>query len=341
MIEHCHLLNVSICPLAQARSAARQPFAITVYNGIARPRSEVVFVPVEDDKFGAFMEDGRTPILAQLLPASLSASAWSGSSYRLLAFTASMPSLRTAVYILKPVAAQAVTPEVEQPATDPFTVENDVFSLRFVNGRLASVTNKRNGLTAAVRQELFWYPSYRSVPETRANQSSGAYIFRPETNTPVPVLAMPAEPTVTILSKNANPSIEVRQQFTPWVNQTIRLLAGSNSVELEWSIGPVPWEDGVGKELISRFDTDIASGGLLWTDSNGREMLQRKRDFRPTFPLRVTEPVAGNYYPVTVAAFIRDATRQLTIVTDRAQGAASIKVKKRMSLCADLLARWS
>lgn len=31
-------------------------------------------------------------------------------------------------------------------------------------------------------------------------------------------------------------------------------------------------EDGMGKEVISRFSTDIASDGIMYTDSNGRDM---------------------------------------------------------------------
>jgi len=42
-----------------------------------------------------------------------------------------------------------------------------------------------------------------------------------------------------------------------------------------------------------------AAEGAIWTDSNGREMLRRVRDHRPSWELQVTEPVAGNYYPIT------------------------------------------
>jgi hypothetical protein len=46
-----------------------------------------------------------------------------------------------------------------------------------------------------------------------------------------------------------------------------------------------------GKELVTRFSTSIASGGRLLTDSNGREMLHRRRDYRPTWNFSQTEPV--------------------------------------------------
>ena len=43
------------------------------------------------------------------------------------------------------------------------------------------------------------------------------------------------------------------------------------------------------------------AGSTFYTDSNGREMLKRVRDKRPTWDLQVQEPIAGNYYPLTAA----------------------------------------
>lgn len=44
------------------------------------------------------------------------------------------------------------------------------------------------------------------------------------------------------------------------------------------------------------------------------------RDFRPTWKLNQTEASAGNYYPLTAAMYIQDGSRQLAVLTDRAQG---------------------
>jgi hypothetical protein len=42
-----------------------------------------------------------------------------------------------------------------------------------------------------------------------------------------------------------------------------------------------------------------------------------------SFAHNLTEPIAGNYYPVTSTVFIKDSSYQLTVLTDRSQGAAS------------------
>ncbi|XP_075438214.1 lysosomal alpha-mannosidase-like, partial [Ascaphus truei] len=48
------------------------------------------------------------------------------------------------------------------------------------------------------------------------------------------------------------------------------------------------------------------------------------RDTRGTWKLEQTEPVAGNYYPVNSRIYIKDRDVQLTVLTDRSQGGASI-----------------
>ena len=84
------------------------------------------------------------------------------------------------------------------------------------------------------------------------------------------------------------------------------------------------FSDNVGKEVISRFSFDLPTHGLFYTDSNGREMLERKRNFRPTWSVDIKEPVSANYYPVTSRITLRDGDTELSILTDRAQGGTSL-----------------
>ena len=54
-----------------------------------------------------------------------------------------------------------------------------------------------------------------------------------------------------------------------------------------------------------RYESNITSKDTFYTDSNGREMIKRVRDYRPTWKLNVTEPVSGNYYPLTASMYIK------------------------------------
>jgi lysosomal alpha-mannosidase len=105
--------------------------------------------------------------------------------------------------------------------------------------------------------------------------------------------------------------------FSDWASQEINLYDDAESVEVKWTVGPVPIDDNIGKEIILRYDTDIQSQAQFYTDANGREVLQRIRDFRPTWNFTVTEPVSGNYYPINSRIWIKDANRQLTILTGK------------------------
>lgn len=116
----------------------------------------------------------------------------------------------------------------------------------------------------------------------------------------------------------------VRQVFADWAVQEWRIFEGLSDIEMEYTIGPIPIGDNFGKEVVSRFTTNISSGTDFFTDSNGREFQHRVRDQRPDWKIDMLEPQSSNYYPVSTAMFIRDGSAQLSVVTDRAQGGSSL-----------------
>lgn len=101
------------------------------------------------------------------------------------------------------------------------------------------------------------------------------------------------------------------QRLLDFLVAVTRVWKGQDYAEVEWTAGPIPIEDGMGKEVVLRYSTNLSSGDSFLTDSNGRELLQRKLDFRPTWDLNVTEPVSGNYYPLTAAIAVQVSPRRL------------------------------
>lgn len=87
------------------------------------------------------------------------------------------------------------------------------------------------------------------------------------------------------------------------------------------------FRDRFDKEIVINYKTILESNSQFYTDSNGRDMLKRTKDKRPTWKLKVEEPIAGNYYPVTTKIFLRDEEKnlRLTVLTDRSQGGTSLK----------------
>ena len=149
-------------------------------------------------------------------------------------------------------------------------------------------------------------------------------VFRPAQQyaTPLTTAANPAKITGTLSGPVVS---QVWQQVTPWLMQKISLYSVGPYIEFEWTVGPIPVDDGQGKEIIVRFNqSDIASNGTWLTDSNGRELQTRIRNFRPTWKWTPTQPVAGNYYPVNAGMALGDADSTMVVLNDRSQGGASM-----------------
>lgn len=132
---------------------------------------------------------------------------------------------------------------------------------------------------------------------------------------------------VSALFYNTSVGLEVHSEFdVPWIKTITRVQTGQPFLEIEYTIGPIPIDDGRGKEVITRLKTPVRNGGVFFTDSNGREFVERQLNHRPTWDLNVHEPIAGNYYPVNAALYIEEQSGlAAAIATDRSQGGTSIK----------------
>ncbi|GMP32032.1 hypothetical protein CsSME_00005979 [Camellia sinensis var. sinensis] len=110
-----------------------------------------------------------------------------------------------------------------------------------------------------------------------------------------------------------------------YVNKVVRLYKDKEHAEVEYTIGPISTEDGVGKEVISRMTANMVTDKVFYTDSNGRDFLKRVRDYREDWSLTVHQPVSGNYYPLSVGIFTKDKKSEFSVLVDRATGGSSIE----------------
>ena len=179
-------------------------------------------------------------------------------------------------------------------------------------------------------QQYFYYTGYQT-----GSRTSGAYIFRPNEESPYPI----GEPTSSKTYSNEW-FTEIHQTFSHvendmHVSQVIRIPRENTSVlfdvEIEWMIGPIPIENNKGKEYVHRIHVNgLENNEKYFTDANGRQYVERRRNFRPDFEVpnvEYQEPVASNYYPVTSSMYMEDTNSQLrlTVLTDRSQGGGSIR----------------
>nr|XP_046229733.1 lysosomal alpha-mannosidase [Scatophagus argus] len=313
---YCDNLNISVCPLTESS----KKFSVNVYNPLARPVTWPVRLPVNGTAYAVSDASGKS-VDCQVVP--VSTATWAlrrnrGSAVRELVFQVQAPPLGFTHYTVSLLQDEHPPPRVEH--RPPTAIQNKFLRVTFDpdTGLLSSLSNLETKQTIKLTQNFFWYNA-SDGNNSRSNQPSGAYIFRPNSSTPFTI-------SKTAKTETIQTSVvqEVRQWFAPWVSQVVRLYADSRALELEWTVGPLPIDDDLGKEVITRLDTSIKTSQYFYTDSNGREVLQRRTDYRPTWHLKQSEPVAGNYYPINSRAFIKDDEDQLTVVTDRSQGGGSI-----------------
>ncbi|XP_063997381.1 lysosomal alpha-mannosidase, partial [Pogoniulus pusillus] len=324
----CDALNISVCPLSEV---AKQ-FSLTLYNPLARSISWPLRLPVAGTSYAVTDPQGQ-PVPSEVVPMS-NATRWlrgqggsaSGASNasRELLFSASAPALGFSTFTvtrLSPEDPRGAPPAPSLPSEQPQEIQNEHFRVLFdpLTGHMREIQNLAKGISLPVAQSFYWYNA--SVGDASSPQASGAYIFRPDGSQPFPVAGSKRVSTSVLKTRLVQ---EVQQNFSSWCSQVVRLHAGQPYLELEWTLGPIPVQDGWGKEVVSRFETPLATAGTFYTDSNGRQTLRRRRDFRPSWKLNQTEPVAGNYYPVATHIYIKDSRLQLTVLTDRSQGGSSL-----------------
>ncbi|XP_042885144.1 lysosomal alpha-mannosidase-like isoform X3 [Penaeus japonicus] len=329
----CPLLNVSSCPLTEASEA----FTVTTYNPLARPRSFPVRVPVPSGAGYKVTDDQGHAIVSQLVPvpdAVLRVPGRNSTATLELVFLAEdIPPLGFLQFHVQKTANLPFQKEQMSQIFRPQRGLKDI-EVNLGNQGLAVSLDKDTGLLKSigvvrpdgitmikVNQTYMWYAGMSGNNSQEEFRASGAYIFRPDGAHAQPVAAAA---NVTIVQ---GPLVaEIHQEWTPWVSQVIRAYKEELTLEMEWLVGPIPVKDGIGKEIVSRVIwPDISTNGTFYTDANGREMLKRVKNYRPTWQLHNAEPVAGNYYPVNSRLVVSGGPDfQAALMNDRSQGGTSL-----------------
>ncbi|XP_031630105.1 lysosomal alpha-mannosidase-like [Contarinia nasturtii] len=319
--ERCDNLNISSCYVTENNDK----FLVTLYNPLAHSTVQYVRVPIIDGEYEV-LDYKNVPVTSQLvsIPNGVKSLSFRQSSAKseLVFLADELPPLGYKSYFVqkKPItnAKESVfVNENEGKKDGPFTIGNKYLNLTFdENGLLESVATET--VEMKVRQNFYIYEGFQGNNREYKNRSSGAYVFRPIDK----AYEIASRAEIQIIRGNLVD--EVHQTFSEWLSQVIRIYKTENYAEFQWLVGSIPVDDLVGREIVTRFDTDIESNGIFYTDSNGREMLKRVRNHRDTWNLTLLESISGNYYPVTAKIAIEDTTRRFAILTDRAQGGSSL-----------------
>ncbi|XP_031623847.1 lysosomal alpha-mannosidase-like isoform X1 [Contarinia nasturtii] len=336
--ESCADLNISSCYITENNDK----FTVTLYNPLTHSTLQYVRVPVTDGDYEVL--DYRNVLVnSQLvsIPNEVQSLSFrqSKANSELIFLASELPPLGYKSYFVQKKASKKIAtnsidpvvmlvshktefmsddPLVGREESVPLTIGNEYLNLTFdENGLLQSAATE--DVQMKVRQNFYLYEGFIGDNEEFKNRSSGAYIFRPSDSQALEIVQR-----AQIHVVKGDLVDEVHQTFNEWISQVIRIYKNENYAEFQWLVGPIPVDDKIGREIIMRFDTDIKSNGIFYSDSNGREMLKRVRNHRDTWNLTLLETTSGNYYPVTAKIAIEDTSRRFAILTDRSQGGSSL-----------------
>ncbi|KAC9878025.1 hypothetical protein E3N88_45154 [Mikania micrantha] len=332
--QQCPLLNISYCPPSEADLGDGKSLVIVVYNPLGWKREEVVRIPVSSHELIVLDSDGKE-IDSQLLPifnASLNMRNYHVKAYLgrtptstpqyWLGFTASVPPLGFSTYIISRVKHTDARSTMSTVWTSDSTSDKIVVAgggnlkLHYATdeGKITHYINSRSLVEESMEHSYNYYSGHNST-----NQASGAYIFRPNSKFPIQ-----SEGKKTFAVLKGPIMDEVHQELNSWIYQVTRVYKEKEHAEVEFTIGPIPIDDGIGKEITTQITTTFKTNRTFYTDSNGRDFIKRVRDFRTDWDLQVNEPVAGNYYPINLGAYVEDGTMELSVLVDRAVGGSSL-----------------
>ncbi|KAL8143545.1 hypothetical protein V2J09_016577 [Rumex salicifolius] len=171
------------------------------------------------------------------------------------------------------------------PATD---VTNGFQSdyVRAYLGNLSNVTAKyilAFTVAAAAEQAYSYY--YGNDGTDKDPQASGAYVFRPNG-------------TYAINSDAQSHATVVKG---PLLEEITRVYKQKEHVEVEFTIGPIPADDGVGKEIVTQISANLKTNRTFYTDSNGRDFIRR----------------------INLGIYVKDDNMEMSVLVDRSLGGSS------------------
>ncbi|KAF7495939.1 Lysosomal alpha-mannosidase [Sarcoptes scabiei] len=321
----CPLLNISSCAITESKETV----AVYIYNPLGHKlENYTVRLPVNPRAYLRVFDAGASaPIYSVLVPIAPKIlhlqERGNVSATKEIVFRANLEALSTSVYYL-----------IQSEQKDSFTA-TEIEAIKISKEVRLSTLNDMEvifnefGLITAIEKEKqsikfnqsFQY--YRGANDFARN--SGAYIFRPQEQHTFPVINDSRSIEAFLYQDKAHGLIqEVHQIFkNSFIEQIIRVDKFKDYIEFDYIVGPIPVDDEIGKEIVSRFETDLENEEKFYTDSNGRQMMERRWNYRPSWDYQVQEKVAGNYYPVVSRIGIKDHNckrLQLMVLTDRSQG---------------------
>lgn len=334
-LQQCPMSNISFCPTSEA-NLTEKTLVVIAYNPLGWERREIVRITVSDYRLDVFNSSGSL-VPSQAIPLSDASTRLrerylesiedtnvSKDNVFELVFECETPPLGYATYYVKSSQKETYSAQLTlfQEGSQNGGVSLQSNSAQFLfsssTGLLEQVKGS-HGEEISLQQSYCWYNGSDGDTEETRGQASGAYVFRPNTSS-----CFSLTDNVTTSTVQGSLVQEVHQQFTSWVSQVMRVHKDSDHAEVEFTVGPIPIDDQLGKEIVVKLSSDLESDKVFYTDSNGRDFIKRVRNHRSDWELDVHEEIAGNYYPINSGIYLTDNSTDFSILVDRSIGGSSI-----------------
>ncbi|KAL1517915.1 hypothetical protein ABEB36_001615 [Hypothenemus hampei] len=315
----CLLTNISQCQFTENLNQ----FVITVYNPLSRPVRKYVRLPVTVEEYTVTDPNGEI-VKSQIVRISNGVKKIIGrkskTNLELVFEATNVPPLGFTSYYVKAGSGSQVTPEDVDFYTHFNNIHGTGIDINPSTGLVSQI--QMNNVKLNLDQRFWYYNGNNAWTDEFSTKASGAYIFRPSSEVPLE----PISETASFEIYRGQIVTEIHQTFNDYLTQVVRIYENELYIEFDWVVGPINIDGSFGKEVITRFSTPLKTNGTFYTDSNGRQLMKRIRNFRPTWNLTVKEAESSNYYPVTSKILIRDEERdvEFAVLTDRAEGGSSL-----------------
>ncbi|XP_033225298.1 lysosomal alpha-mannosidase-like [Belonocnema kinseyi] len=313
IFHSCLQLNVSSCE----HTEINKKFVLTVYNPTSHPLTTYVRLPVKGTSYQIKNYLG-TELVTQIVPVPEAVKKIPGRKssalYELVFLAREIPALGYQSFYVSETNSESEFQSAEQKLKT-YDIYVDTTGKVLIQSKLIE--------SIKLKQSFHYYVGAQGNNEEPLNRTSGAYIFRPNKTAGIQDFSLRGNFKII-----RGPLVdELQMTVNEWISQVVRVYAEEDRIEFNWLVGPININDKIGKEIITKYTTDLQSNGEFSTDSNGREMLKRTINKRATWNLDLFEPIAGNYYPVTTKISLNDVNRKLklAVLTDRAEGGSSLR----------------
>ncbi|KAI3388800.1 hypothetical protein SNEBB_010787 [Seison nebaliae] len=318
-IGYCRLRNISECHITERN----ENVFLNIFNRLGRSVEHVIRIPVSDTKWQLICAKTGKQIEIEfhmIDEETLNLPTRNSSALYDLIGRIDLDKFQMVTLKLQRINSLHLYRSIHSKRND-YVLENENIYYNLLTGMYK---NKLENIETKLLIKFYYYVGFPGNNSEGKFSASGAYLFRPlynELHNVIPIYRRCVHGNLM-----SSCLIKFQDGNLTTATQLIRLYENSSSLEIEWMVQSINIDDGNGKEFIIKYFalnlTD--SNSTFYTDMNGRSSLKRIRNYRPTWQLNQTEWVAGNYYPITSFIYINNQNIQLSILTDRAEGASSI-----------------